>query len=192
MPTTTDEAAQERATKEALMEKLHLERVSQRGIARLTGMSRSTIIKRQKKTFPPIAQRLTPTPERPILEMDERWSFVGDKGPQVWVWMALERPTRKVVGRAFGDRSADTCRALWQSLPADDRQRAIIYTDQWTAYPAVLPSKRHRPLPKDTGETNHIERLNNTLRQCCANLVRKPSLNPCLSIRLASACLLMT
>ncbi|MBX3080071.1 MAG: hypothetical protein KF716_00465 [Anaerolineae bacterium] len=47
--TTTDEAARERAAQEALMEQLHLERVSQRGIARLTGMSRSTIIKRLKK-----------------------------------------------------------------------------------------------------------------------------------------------
>jgi transposase-like protein len=47
--TTTDDAARERATKEALVEQLHLERVSQRGITRVTGMSRSTIIKRLKK-----------------------------------------------------------------------------------------------------------------------------------------------
>ena len=47
--TTTDAAARERAVKEALVNNLHLERVSQRGIARLTGMSRSTIIKRLKK-----------------------------------------------------------------------------------------------------------------------------------------------
>jgi transposase-like protein len=47
--TTTDAAARERAAKEALVDDLHLERVSQRGIARLTGMSRSTIIKRLKK-----------------------------------------------------------------------------------------------------------------------------------------------
>ena len=51
--TTTDDAARERATKEALAEKLHLERVSQRGIARVTGLSRSTIIKRLKKDLPP-------------------------------------------------------------------------------------------------------------------------------------------
>ena len=35
------------------------------------------------------------------------------------------------------------------------------------------PSKRHRHIPKEAGETNHIERLNTTLRQWCANLVRK-------------------
>jgi insertion element IS1 protein InsB len=105
--------------------------------------------------------------------MDELWSYVGSKGNQVWVWIALERQTQKVVGLAFGDRSAATCRELWQSLPADYRKRAIIYTDEWEAYASVLPSKRHRPMPKGSGETNHIERLNNTLRQWCANLVRK-------------------
>jgi IS1 family transposase len=78
-----------------------------------------------------------------------------------------------VVGLAFGDRSAATCRELWGSLPADDRKRAILYTDEWNAYSCVLPRKRHRPMPKGSGETNHIERLNNTLRQWCANLVRK-------------------
>ena len=105
--------------------------------------------------------------------MDELWSYVTSKGNQVWVWIALERQTRKVVGLAFGDRSAETCRELWQSLPADYRKRAILYTDEWSAYPCVLPTKRHRPVPKEAGETNHSERLNNTLRQWCANLVRK-------------------
>ena len=62
--------------------------------------------------------------------MDELWSYVNSKGDEIWVWMALERQTRKVVGLAFGDRSAETCRELWQSLPADYRKRAIIYTDE--------------------------------------------------------------
>ncbi len=51
--TTTDDAARERAANEALVENLHLERVSQRGIARVTGMSQSTIINRLKKDLPP-------------------------------------------------------------------------------------------------------------------------------------------
>jgi transposase-like protein len=56
--TTTDAAARERAAKEAMVDNLPLERVSQRGIARLTGMSRSTIIKRLKKRpFAPLAKQ---------------------------------------------------------------------------------------------------------------------------------------
>jgi transposase-like protein len=47
--TTTADAASEYAAKVTLMEQLHHERVSQRGIARITGLSRSTIIKHLKK-----------------------------------------------------------------------------------------------------------------------------------------------
>jgi insertion element IS1 protein InsB len=111
--------------------------------------------------------------ERPILELDELWSFVGKKDTVVWVWLALERQTRRIVGLAFGDRSAATCQQLWQSLPPDYRKRAICYSDLWDSYGAVLPSKRHRAVGKESGETAHSERFNNTLRQRCANLVRK-------------------
>ena len=77
------------------------------------------------------------------------------------------------MGVAFGDRSEKTCRRLWESLPADYRKRAIIYTDQYGSYIPILPKKRHRSCKKGSGETNHIERYNNTLRQRCANLVRQ-------------------
>jgi IS1 family transposase len=105
--------------------------------------------------------------------MDELWSFVGSKQQQVWIWLALDRATRKIIGVAFGDRSAQTCQRLWDSLPPLYRQRAVLYTDYWDAYAAILPSKRHRPVAKGSGETNHIERFNNTLRQRCSGLVRK-------------------
>jgi IS1 family transposase len=49
----------------------------------------------------------------------------------------------------------------------------IAYTDFWAAYAAVLPSKRHRMVGKETGKTSYIERLNNTLRQRVSRLVRK-------------------
>ena len=74
---------------------------------------------------------------------------------------------------AVGARTKATCRKLWASLPAIYRQCAVCSTDFWEAYVAVPPSKRHRACGKDSGETNHIERFNNTLRQRCSRLVRK-------------------
>ncbi|CAA9590597.1 hypothetical protein AVDCRST_MAG81-5195 [uncultured Synechococcales cyanobacterium] len=53
------------------------------------------------------------------------------------------------------------------------RQCAVIYTDHWEAYKAVLPSKRHYAVGKETGLTSYIERCNNTLRQRVARLVRQ-------------------
>ncbi len=108
-----------------------------------------------------------------VVEMDELWSFVGSKQHVTWIWLALDRETRRIIGMAVGDRSSATCRQLWASLPPLYRQRAIIYTDHWDAYAAVLPSKRHRAVDKGSGETNHIERFNNTLRQRCSALVRR-------------------
>ena len=126
-----------------------------------------------KKVIVPIHSASTPSKERPILEIDELWSFVHHKGQKVWIWRAFERQTGNIVGIAFGDRSVETGRALWQSLPADYRKRAVISTDEHKRYPCFLPKKRHRPSKKGSGKTNRIERFNNTLRQRCANLVWK-------------------
>ncbi|MEG4348106.1 IS1 family transposase, partial [Microcoleus sp. A003_D6] len=41
------------------------------------------------------------------------------------------------------------------------------------AYACIFPSKRHQPVGKDSGKTNHIEISNNTLRQRVSRLVRK-------------------
>ena len=45
--------------------------------------------------------------------------------------------------------------------------------DYWEAYQTVIPSKRHEAVGKDSGKTSYIERLNNTVRQRIARLVRK-------------------
>jgi IS1 family transposase len=103
---------------------------------------------------------------------DEFWSFVGSKGQKVWFWIAVERQTRRVVGLAFGDRTSEICRKLWQSLPPECRKRAICYSDFWEPFTVVLPAKCHRPVGQETGETAQIEWCNNILRQRCANLVR--------------------
>jgi len=36
-----------------------------------------------------------------------------------------------------------------------------------------FPSKRHQPVGKDSGKTNHIERFNNTWRQRVSRIARK-------------------
>jgi len=46
-----------------------------------------------------------------------------------------------------------------------NRHRAVCYTDLWAVYAAVLPSKRHRAVGNESGQTTPIERMNNTLRQ---------------------------
>lgn len=108
-----------------------------------------------------------------MIQCDELWSFVGHKQNKQWLWLALDANTREIVGVYVGSRGESGAQGLWNSLPAVYRQCAICYTDFWEAYAQVIPSKRHKPVGKDTGLTNHIERLNNTLRQRIARLGRE-------------------
>ena len=107
----------------------------------------------------------------PPLELDELWSFVQKKANKCWVWIVLCRPTRQVVAYFIGDRSAAACQQLWERVPAAYRA-GHCYTDFWEAYQKVLPSEQHTTSGKETGQTNHVERWNNTLRQRLARFVR--------------------
>ena len=72
----------------------------------------------------------------------------------------------------MGDRSEKTCRRLWNKVPPDYKH-CQSYRDFWDAYQKVWPAETHHSVSKDTGETAHIERWNNTLRQRLARYVRK-------------------
>lgn len=82
---TLDTKEHERSAHQAVACKLHTERLSQRAIARTTDISRMTIAKAIKKVVVPIGQTIEPLRERPILELDELWSFVAKRGQKVWI-----------------------------------------------------------------------------------------------------------
>lgn len=119
-------------------------------------------------------------PEDLVVELDELWTFVERKSQVRWLWIALERSTRRVLAWrrggpsrwVIGDRSEKTAFKLWDSLPLSPLQRlkGTFCTDLWPAYnePLLGTNRRTRK-----GETNHVERLNCTLRQRLGRLVRK-------------------
>ena len=107
------------------------------------------------------------------LELDEMWTFVGHRRRQVWLWLAVERASRRVVAWVLGRRDAPTARRLWQALPKRYRRPCWYFTDLFPAYARALPAGPHRPGPKGEGQTNIVEALNGSLRQRCGGLVRK-------------------
>ncbi len=110
--------------------------------------------------------------ENKVLELDELWSFVYRKSEKVWIWLALCRESRQVVAFVTGDRSRATCERLWEAIP-QSYKRATCYSDFWEAYREVIPEDRHEATGKEQGETCHIERWINTLRQRLSRFVRK-------------------
>jgi insertion element IS1 protein InsB len=82
------------------------------------------------------------------------------------------RRTRQIVAFVIGDRSRKTCRRLWNKVP-QDYKACHSFCDFWKAYQQVFPKETHRCVGKETGQTAHIERWYNTLRQRLARVVRK-------------------
>ena len=66
----------------------------------------------------------------------------------------------------------------WERVPRAYR-KCHSFSDFWKAYMAVLPEETHRSVGKESGETAHMERWNNTLRQRIARASsRGPSPSP--------------
>jgi IS1 family transposase len=152
-----------------------LERMSLRGIERVFGVSRRTVadwIKQWAQHLPPLATTLDEARRDDVLELDEMWSFVLKKANKRWVWVALCRRTRQIVAYFIGDRSQTSCLQLWRRIPRPYR-RCYSFSDFWEAYQHIFAADRHQSVDKDSGETNHIERWFNTVRQRLARFVRK-------------------
>ena len=107
-----------------------------------------------------------------VLELDEMWSFVQRRRNKRWIWLAQCRRTRQIVAYAIGSRGEETCRLLWQRVPKRYK-RCLLYSDFWDAYQKVLPDEQHKATGKGDGQTCHIERFNNILRQRLGRFVRK-------------------
>ena len=153
----------------------YFERVSMRGVKRIFGVSRYYLAQWLLSLFkklPPLATTLLKWRPDDVLELDELWSFVLKKSQKRWIWIALCRRTRQVVAFVIGDRSEDTCRRLWEQIPAPYRLCAT-FSDFWDAYKNVFPQETHQSVGKETGLTAHVERWNLTLRQRLARFVRK-------------------
>ena len=115
---------------------------------------------------------LLPAKNGDVLELDELWSFVGAKAQQLWLWVALCRRTRQIVGWTLGDRGLQGACDLRASL-APDYRRCATRSDFWDAYAAAFPRSTHRCGGKEEGETNHVERWFGTLRARTSRLVRR-------------------
>ncbi len=100
------------------------------------------------------------------------FGFVGNKKNKQWIWLAMDAKTRQVIAFYVGDRSKRSARKLWKAIPKAYKQNALFYTDKYEAYKGVIPADQHQPVSKQTRKTNHIERLNCTLRQRISRLVR--------------------
>jgi transposase-like protein len=117
-----------------LIDRLLLERISLRGSARVTQVSWSWLqdYVNQKLARAPRQVQVSGKPSgKLIIECDEMWSFVERKKNEIYIWLAIDRNSRKIIGCYIGDRTRKSAHKLWASLPKVYQQSAFAYTDFW-------------------------------------------------------------
>src|SRR5207247_5899969 len=92
-------------------------------------------------------------------EMDEMWSFVGNKGNPRWLWHAIDHHTGAVLAYVFGRRKDEVF--LRRKALLEPFGLTRFYTDTWGAYSRHLDSDVHS---RGKGITQKIKRRNLTLR----------------------------
>ncbi len=163
-----------------LIDKLLLERIALRAICRVIEVSLSWMLKYIKRLYNEqpddlnyrIASKMEFNLQLIDSELDEMWSFVQKKTNKQWIWIAQCRQTRQVIAFHVGGRGRADAQKLWNRLPTQIKKNGLFYSDDWEAYKGVFPQQRHIS-SKQKKDTNHLERLNNTIRQRVSRLVRK-------------------
>ena len=89
--------------------------------------------------------------------MDGMWTFVGHKKRKIWLWLAVERASRRIVAWTLGNRGEVAARCLWQLLPRRYRRHCWYFTDLFPAYAEALPAGPHRPCHKGEAKPTSSE-----------------------------------
>ena len=103
------------------------------------------------------------------VEMDEQWSYVGNKSNQRWLWYAVDHTTNTVLAYVFGKRKDEVFKELKTLLEPFDITR--YYTDDWGAYQRHLETDKHEIGKRNTQK---IERKNLTIVLGSSDLRAKP------------------
>src|SRR2546426_6597045 len=101
-------------------------------------------------------------------EVNEMWSFVGNKGNPRWLWHAIDHHTGKVFAYVFGRRKDEVF--VQRKTLLEPFGLTCYSTDHWGAYTRHLDPDVPSPGKRNTQQ---IERKHLTLRTRIKRLVRK-------------------
>jgi insertion element IS1 protein InsB len=143
------------------------ESCSVRGISRILKISKDTVLSRMLK----ISKQIKIPYFNKLgckFEIDEMWSFIGNKKNVTWITYTLERETKSIINFYVGRKTKETIRPLIDKVLL--LQPIRIYTDRLNIYPSLIPKEIHKRFQYCT---NRIERMNLNLRTHIKRLSRK-------------------
>lgn len=152
---------------DSLIKTLLKEGCGVRSISRILGISPKTVLTRTLKISKCIKSPYV-AKHGCIYEVDELWSFIGQKTNTIWVTYAIERETKRVIDFFVGNKTKATIKPLIDKLLSLCPKR--IYTDKLNIYLSLIPKEIHGRFQYCT---NCIERKNLTLRTHIKRLSRR-------------------
>ena len=102
------------------------------------------------------------------VEMDEQWSWIGDKHHQCWLWWAVDHETNTPLAFTFGTHEHKNLDVLMTLLEPFNIN--VYYTDNHFAYRTRIAEAQ---LMIGKRNTQKIERNHLTLRTRIKRLARK-------------------
>ena len=116
-------------TKERIKRSL-LERVSLEGICRIFDISMPWLLDFMESTFRSLPEDLNASIvvenselEVAVMQLDEMWSFVGNKKNTQWLWIAMHSKTRQILAFHVGARTKASGEALMRKLPLELKKK---------------------------------------------------------------------
>ena len=106
-----------------------LERVSLEGICRIFNVSMPWLLRFLDEIIASLPEHLNATAVRDgdfevaVLELDEQWSYVGNKKNQEWLWLVFHSESRQVLAMHVGKRTRQSAEILLKKLPEDLKKK---------------------------------------------------------------------
>jgi len=104
------------------------------------------------------------------IECDEMWHYLQKKDKKCWIWVAICRVTKLIIGFFTGGRGKRTGRKFYNQIKPFVTPQTKLYTDYWEAYTDFIPSEQHIQSKK---ETYTVEGYNTSFRDDLQRLTRK-------------------
>ncbi len=107
-----------------------IERVSLEGICRIFDISMPWLLEYMQTVFKSLPEDLNAdiAVENEdlmvvCLQVDEMWSYVGNKKNQQWLWLVMDAKTRQILAFQVGDRSKQTGESLMAKVPQEIKKK---------------------------------------------------------------------
>jgi insertion element IS1 protein InsB len=104
------------------------------------------------------------------VECDEMWSFIQNKATKCWIWLAICKITKLILGFVTGSRGKKTCGKFYEKISKLTNSKTVFYTDWWEAYASSIPTNQHR---QGKDQTYTIEGYNASFRDDLQRLTRR-------------------